>query len=94
MARVLLQLLCTALVLTFFYYQNNAHALGAKPEAVKTFAAKRIKVADANGAELVSDPSKHPNVWLMPLLDRLFTRMGLSHTDTAAIYFGGINATS
>lgn len=83
MARVLLQLLCTALVLTFFYYQNNAHALGAKPEVVQTFSAKRIKVSDANGLEQSSDPSKHPNVWLMPVLDRLFSNPELQHATTS-----------
>ena len=83
MARVLLQLLCTALTLAFFFYQHNANTQDTGSAATQSFSAKRIKVSDTVRAVQVSDPSKHPDVWLMPLLDRLFSHPDLQHASAA-----------
>lgn len=94
MARILFQLLCTALTLAFFYYQNNAHTLQAKPQVDHAFPAKRIIVSNATDRAPTSAAINHPDEWLLPFLDRFFTQIGLPHDDGSAGYFSRADASS
>lgn len=85
MFRVIFQLTSVALTLAFLFYQNNVPPPQDDNIGARTFGAKRIKVTASDDVRPISDPMKHPNVWLMPVLDRMF---GNPHFQQASASLG------